>query len=59
MTLRIGEPRTYRGVLIWRCLPNSSGMRWYTVGSRAGGNLKADTLAGLKALIRHDQEARP
>lgn len=49
------EPRIYRGVFIWRCSPNSSGMRWHTVGSVHGGNLKADTLDGIKALIRHDQ----
>jgi hypothetical protein len=51
--------RTYRGVLIHRCAPNSSGMRWHTVGSNAGGSLKADTLRGLKALIRHDQGVKP
>ena len=60
MTLRLaGTQRTYRGVIIWRCLPNSSGMRWHTVGSRAGGSLKADTLAGIKHLIRIDQGVTP
>jgi hypothetical protein len=46
--------REYRGVLVHRCQPNGSGMRWHTVGSRRGGSLKADTLAGIKSLIRHD-----
>lgn len=38
---------TYRGVIIWRAGINSSGIR-YT----AYGGLKADTLAGIKQLIK-------
>lgn len=43
--------RTYYGELIDRCGPNSSGMRWYCLMDGVG-YLKADTLEGLKSLIR-------
>lgn len=44
--------RTYYGQLIDRCGPNSSGMRWCCILD-SGRLLKADTLDGLKGLIRH------
>lgn len=44
--------RTYRGYNIWPAGPNTSGMRWTaTVG---GQNLRADTLDGIKELIREE-----
>lgn len=46
--------RTYMGVNLYRAGPNSSGIRWTAY---ACGNLRADTLAGLKSLIR-DAHAR-
>ena len=42
--------RTYRGVNIYPAGPNTSGIRWYAHGS--AGFLRADTLAGIKQLIR-------
>lgn len=42
--------REYRGVIIWPAGENSSGIRWT---ANVNGNLRADTLAGIKALIRH------
>jgi hypothetical protein len=44
---------TYRGVNIHPCAPNSSGMRWWAIVGFA--NLRADTLAGVKELIRGAQ----
>ena len=44
--------RIYKGYIIDRCAPNSSGMRWSARG--IDGYLKADTLTGIKALIRED-----
>lgn len=44
--------RTYKGYIIDRCAPNSSGMRWSARG--IDGYLKADTLAGIKQLITED-----
>jgi hypothetical protein len=38
----------YRGVIIWRNEPGY-GLRWYATGYGA-----ADTLAGMKALIREN-----
>ena len=43
-------PRIYRGVVITRCEPNSSGMRWHAIGPL--GQVRADTLVGIKQLIR-------
>jgi hypothetical protein len=44
------EVHTYRGINIHPCAPNSSGMRWWAlVGNQ---NLRADTLEGVKSLIR-------
>jgi hypothetical protein len=41
--------RTYRGLTIDRAY----GTGWYSVLHPERGYLKADTLAGLKSLIRH------
>lgn len=46
------KPRIYRGVWIWPADRNSSGIRW-TANAGIGITLKADTLAGIKELIRH------
>lgn len=48
--------RTYRGCNITRCSFNSAGMRWEAYC--AGRFIRADTLAGLCALIR-DALAQP
>ena len=40
----------YRDHVMYRCLPNSSGMRWFTASD--AGYLRADTQAGLRKLIR-------
>jgi len=40
------KARIYRGVGIFPASPNASGIRWTALGFRA------DTLAGIKALIR-------
>jgi len=40
----------YKGQLIVRCIANSSGMRWHCFSDK--GQLRADTLAGMKELIR-------
>jgi hypothetical protein len=50
-SLRRSGPRTYRGLTIDRSFP--SGM-WTALGP--AGYLRADTLAGLKDLIRHTLE---
>lgn len=42
--------KTYKGIDIFKCGPNSSGMRYYA--RIAGRTLKADSLAGIKNLIR-------
>lgn len=42
--------RFYRGVIIERCGHNASGMRWNAL--TPAGMLRADTLAGIKELIR-------
>lgn len=43
-------PRFYRGIIIDRCGRNASGMRWNAL--TPAGMLRADTLAGIKELIR-------
>tara|TARA_R110000868_G_scaffold188768_3_gene431546 strand:+ start:9030 stop:9182 length:153 start_codon:yes stop_codon:yes gene_type:complete len=45
------KPRRYMGVNIYRASLNSSGIRWYA-STGSGWVLKADTLDGIKALIR-------
>jgi len=40
----------YRGHVIWRNAPGSNRLRWTALGGFA-----ADTLAGIKALIRDSQ----
>lgn len=47
----IREPRCYRGINIVPVCANSSGIRWCALVG-VGMMLKADTLAGIKALIR-------
>ena len=44
--------RIYKGYIIERCGINSSWMRWTTLGTN--GYLKADTLSGIKELIKED-----
>ncbi len=47
--------RAYYGVNIYPASPNSSGIRWtaYVEDTKlATGNLRADTIAGIKELIR-------
>ena len=44
--------RTYMGVFIERADINSSGIRW-TAFVQGAGTLKADTLQGIKQLIKH------
>ena len=44
--------RIYRGYIIERAGINSSGMRWSALGT--DGYLKADTLSGIKELIKED-----
>lgn len=46
-------PRLYRGVFIYRN-PLGFAPRWYTLSPR----LVADTLAGIKELIREAQEVQ-
>ena len=41
----------YMNVIIDKCSPNSSGMRYYAYAG-LGRTLRADTLAGIKALIK-------
>jgi hypothetical protein len=45
---QIRQPWTYKGVLVWPSKPNATGIRWHTVY----GNLRADTKAGMRQLIR-------
>ena len=42
----------YMGCTIYNCDINSSGMRWSAIGKN--GMLKADTLRGIKKLIKED-----
>lgn len=44
--------RQYRGATIWRNDRPGHGLRWHALGYGA-----ADTLAGMKALIREAQQA--
>lgn len=44
---------TYKGVDIYSMNRNSSGLRYYAYALR-GGKLRADTLAGIKQLIKED-----
>lgn len=46
--------RTYYGYLIYRAALNEAGIRWYTHGKRSIF-LRADTLDGIKELIRNDR----
>lgn len=48
--------RCYRGVFIYPCEPNSSGMRWWALVNGAG-LLRADTLDGIRRLIRQNTVA--
>lgn len=48
--------REYMGVFIYPCGINASGMRWYALGRE--GYLKANTLAGIKQLIKQDKKGR-
>jgi hypothetical protein len=47
--------KTYFGILIARAGFNSSGIRWTALTD--DGTLKADTLAGLRELIRKQLES--
>lgn len=44
------KPRMYRGCLIERAGVNASGIRWNALTT--AGMVRADTLAGIKELIR-------
>lgn len=55
MTRRVEAVREYRGVTIFYNTAPGSALRW-TARSLAGDPLAADTLAGIKGLIR---AARP
>ena len=56
MTTNTTEPRTYLGVTLWPADRNASGVRWEaTLNHR---RLRADTLAGIKALVKDEVEAR-
>ena len=46
----------YFGYLICRASINSSGIRWYTWSDKRGFYLKADTLKGIKEMIRIDMK---
>jgi len=50
----IREPRAYRGVNIYPASGGSSGIRW-SASTGSGLVLKADTLDGIKALIRKEK----
>lgn len=45
--------KTYFGVTIWKAGVNSSGMRWSAINPN-GGMFRADTLAGIKELIKEE-----
>jgi len=40
----------YRGYFVYPASPNCSGIRWFCLSDR-GGYLRADTKAGIRALI--------
>ena len=42
---------TYKGVNIDRAMPNSSGIRWYSLSPVGGIVLRADTKAAMRRLI--------
>lgn len=46
------QVRIYRGVHIYPCELNSSGVRYYAAAPSGGGYLRSDTLAGIKQLIK-------
>jgi hypothetical protein len=47
------KTRTYKGVTICPAGKNSSGIRWTALTKR--GFLRADTLAGIKQLIKENE----
>ena len=51
--MRSTKIRKYMGTNIYPCELNSSGMRWYAI-PRKCGCLRADTLCGIKELIRRE-----
>lgn len=59
MTGRAERPRFYRGCLVTREAPNSAGMRWgaFVPDAAPGrpGRVRAETLEGVRAMIRHAQ----
>lgn len=50
------EIRVYRGMYVHPAARNASGMRYWTIGPR--GFLRADTLNGMRALIRREREVQ-
>ena len=48
--------QTYRGYEIYKCDVNSGGMKYYTRTNN--GILRADSLEGIKRLIRRDGETQ-
>ena len=46
------KPREYMGRTIYRNPPGSHRLPWYTIGP----SLAADTLKGIKELIKEEQE---
>lgn len=48
--------RTYYGVLIHPAGRNSTGIRWWSIVN--GRTLRADTLGGIRELIRHTKEIK-
>ena len=55
MNAKTRKAREYMYSIIMPASPNCSGIRWYAyIGT--GLCLKADTLAGIKQLIRHYRE---
>lgn len=48
--------RVYRGVFIHPMTRNSMGLRWWAYGSQR--MLRADTLSGMRELIRRDLGVR-
>ena len=47
-------PREYMGRTIYRSEPGSHKLPWYTIGP----SMAADTLAGIKELIREEQDTQ-
>lgn len=48
------KARTYKGFIITPASANSSGIRWHCFGPN--GQLRSDTLAGMKQLINSELE---